>query len=165
MPFAEQDLLFENFVRIAESKSSEFALRLYEKMKSTFEFTIEYTDECRLYSNMPGGKSARFIHSGLKGFSVRIDVDNETPGSVILARVALPNCAKYMHIINNMPEHIKEKFRCSDCAGCKGHDCPACMAYEFEGTEYRQCHFITVSLDCAENAELIFTLLCAEYLK
>ena len=163
MPFAAQDSLFRNFIRAADNESGELAIQLYEKMKNKFNFTIEYNDEYQEFHNVLGGRSARFNHSGFDGFSVRIDVNNEKSDDTVLARVALPNCSSYMHIINDMPEHIKEKFRCNDCTRCRGYECRACMIYTFEGVDYRACHFITIALDSLENIEHTFTLLCAEY--
>jgi len=163
MPFAEQDSIFRNFIRAADNESGELAIQLYERMKNKFNFTIEYNDEYQEYHNVSGGRSARFNHPGFDGFSVRIDVNTEKSDSAVLARVALPNCSSYMHIINDMPEHIKEKFRCNDCTRCRGYECRACMIYTFEGVDYRACHFITIALDSLENIEHAFTLLCAEY--
>lgn len=163
MPFAKQNSAFRDFLRSAGNESRELAWKLYEKMKSKFDLTIAYNDEYQVYHEVPGGRSARFEHMGIRGFSVRLDVDDGASGGIILARVALPNCSKYMHIIEDMPEHIKQCFRCDDCSRCQGYECPACMIYTFEGVDYRQCHFITISLDFVENMKHIFTLLCAEY--
>ena len=162
MPFAAQDSAFRDFIRAADTKSSDLVMQLYEKMKTISDFTIEINDEYQEYHNVSGGRSARFNHPGLDGFSVRMDVNIEIPGQAVLARVALPNCSSYMHIINNMPEHIKEKFRCNDCTRCQGYECRACMIYTFEGVNYRACHFITISIDSIENMEHTFTLLRAE---
>jgi len=163
IPFAAQDTAFHEFISAANNESGKLALQLYEKMKSKFKFTIEHNDEYHEYHNVYNGKSARFEHPGINGFSIRMDVSNETPYENILARIALPNCSRYMHTINIMPEHIKKKFRLDDCTRCQGFECRACMIYEFEGVKYRQCHFITISLDSNENMEHTFTLLLAEY--
>jgi hypothetical protein len=64
-----------------------------------------------------------------------------------------------MHIINEMPEYIKEKFRLSDCTHCRGYDCRACMSYTFESVDYKQCHFITIALNNIEELLIIFGLL------
>jgi len=163
MPFAAQDISFKDFICAADSESGKLAVQLYERMKGKFDFTIEYNNEYQEYHNVPGGRIVRFNHSGIEGFSVRMDVNDETPRGIVLVRLALPNCSSYMQIINNMPEHIKEKFRYDDCTRCQGFECRACMIYKFEGVNYRQCHFITISFDAAENMEHAFTLLCAEY--
>ena len=161
-PFAAQDAAFRNFARISGDESCELTLQLYDKIKSKFDFTIEYNDEYQVYHDVIGGRSARFYPSDKARLDFRIDVNTQMPTDAALARVALPHCANYMHIIDSMPEHIKEKFRCNDCTRCRGYECCACMVYTFEAVDYRQCHFITISLDCSENMEYIFTLLCAE---
>ncbi|MDR2570976.1 MAG: helix-turn-helix domain-containing protein [Oscillospiraceae bacterium] len=163
MPFAVLDAAFFDFIHAADSKSAELAIHLYERMKNKFDFTIEYNDEYKVHHDVSGGRSAKFRHSDEKSLDFRMDVNIEQTGENVLGRVALPNCSKYMYIINNMPEHIKEKFRLSDCTHCQGSECRACMIYTFEDVDYRQCHFITIAIDCAENMDHIFTLLCAEY--
>jgi len=163
MPFAEHDSNFRNFTCAAIGKSGELAMQLYEKMKGKFAFPIEYNNEYEEYHNIPSGRSARFNFLDEVGFIVRMDrKDEPSEDNIFLARIALPNCTRYMQIIDNMPEHIKEKFRCDDCTRCQGYECRACMIYEFEGEKYRQCHFITIPLDSAENMEHAFTLICAE---
>lgn len=163
MPHAAQDELLFDFLRAANDGSRVLATQFYERMKERFDFTIEYNNDYQDYHDVPGGKSAMFIHPGIFGFTTRLDISEERPSDAVLVRIALPNCAKYMHLVDNMPEHIKQCFRCDDCTRCQGYECRACMIYEFEGVRYRQCHFIAMPFNTAENMEIAFTLLNAEY--
>ena len=163
IPYAEQDSIFRDFMRAACRESGELAIQLYEKIKGKFTFPVIYNDEYQEYHNKPGGRSARFNFVGSNAFIARMDRhDQVSEDNYVLARISLPNCSSYMQIIDNMPKHIKEKFRYNDCTQCHGYECPACMIYTFEGVDYRQCHFITIRLDSAENMEHAFTLICAE---
>jgi len=163
MPHAVQDAVMFDFLRVANEGSRVLATQFYEWMKERYDFAIEYNNDYRDYHDVPGGKSAMFIHPGIFGFTVRLDVSDARPNDAVLARVALPNCAKYMHLVDGMPEHIKQCFRCDDCTRCQGYECRACMIYEFEGVKYRQCHFIAIPFDTVENITHAFTLVNAEY--
>jgi len=163
MPFAEHDSAFRDFARVVGGEPGELAVQLYEKMKGTFAFPIIYNDEYEAYHNVPGGRSARFNFLDKEGFIVRMDRKSEaSEDNIFLARVALPNCSKYIHIVDNMPQHIQQKFRCNDCTRCAGYECRTCMIYTFEGVKYRQCHFVTIPIDSAENMEHVLTLIHAE---
>jgi transcriptional regulator with XRE-family HTH domain len=164
MPFAVQDTAFQNFVNTADCAYGEFALQLYQRMRDKFAFTIDYKNEYNVFDTVLNGGSAIFNNPNKEDFIIRLDVESEKPGkSKILARLPLQNCSEYMDSINNMPEHIKKNFRCGDCKSCQCNKCPYTMVYTFEGIDYRQCHFITISLDSAENMEHIFALLCEEH--
>ena len=164
MPYAVQDTAFQDFIHTVGTAYGEFALQLYQKMKGKFAFTIDYKNEYNVFDEVSSGNSAIFNNPNKEDFIIRMDVETKTPENRnIWARIPLQNCSKYMNIINNMPEHIKTNFRCSDCKSCQCNECPYVMAYTFEGIDYRQCHFITIPLNSAENIEHIFTLLCEEH--
>jgi transcriptional regulator with XRE-family HTH domain len=164
MRFAAQDTAFKNFVSSADGAYGAFALQLYEKMKDKFAFTIDYKNEYYVFDEVSNGSSAIFNNPNKEDFIIRMDVESKKLGnSDILARIPLQNCSNYMNMIDNMPEHIKRNFRCSDCKSCQCKPCPYVMVYTFEGIDYRQCHFITLPLNSGENVEHIFALLCAEH--
>ena len=164
MPFAAQDAAFQDFAHMAGGVCGDLALALYQRMKNKLAFTIDYKKEYNVFDTVSNGNSAIFNNPNKDDFIIRLDVESKIPGkSTLLARLSLQNCSEYMNIINTMPEHIKKNFRCSDCKSCQCNKCPYTMVYTFEGIEYRQCHFITIPLDSAENMEHIFALLCAEH--
>ena len=157
-----QDSAFRNFASTVGGKPGELALLLYQKMKGKFNFTINYDEKYNVFSEVFNGSSVKFINPNKNDFIIRMDVDNKKPdNSKILVRLSLTNCSNYMYMIEKMSEHIKKNFRCSDCKSCTC-DCPYQMAYTFEGVNYKQCHFITITLDSNENMEHIFSLICAE---
>jgi len=166
MPTAAQDAAFRDFAHTVGGERGELALSLYQKLKGKFEFTIDYDEKYNVWDVVHRGGSAKFIVPDRKDFLIRMDITKGKlgEGDSMEVRLSLPNCSNYMNIIDNMPEYIKKKFRCSDCKCCKG-DCPYTMVYTFEGVDYRQCHFITIALKSTENMEHIFTLLCAEHKK
>ena len=164
MPLASQDSAFRNFADAVGGETGELALLLYQKMKDNFDFTISYCDEYYVFEEVSSGKSAVFNNINKDDFIIRMDVNTEISGkNNIWVRISLQNCSKYMYVIDNMPEHIKNNFRCNDCKSCQCNDCAYTMVYTFEGVDYRQCHFITIGLDSTENMEHIFSLLCAEH--
>ncbi len=153
LPFAEQDKAFHDFVKTIDSAYSKFALSLYQRLKENFAFTIDYKDNNAIFNN---NKKEDFI--------IQIAVESKTSGnSNIAARLPLQNCSNYISMINDMPEYVKQSFRINDCKSCQSNKCPSVMVYTFEGIDYRQCHFITLPLNSAENAEHIFALLSAEH--
>jgi transcriptional regulator with XRE-family HTH domain len=162
IPTAARDSVFQEFVRAIGGNSGDLALLLYQKMKAKFDFTITYDKKYHVFAEAFDGNSAIFNNPDKEDFIIRMDVKAEISGnSTILVRLSLTNCSKYMHVIENMPEYIKNHFRCSDCKSCTCN-CPYVMVYKFEGVDYKQCHFITIALDSNESMEHIFTLICAE---
>ena len=163
-PFAFQDSSFREFIHTIDTEYAELALQLYKKMKDKFSFTIDYKNEYYIFNQVFNGSCIIFNNPNGKDFYMRMDVEKKTSGKRnILVRLPLQNCSSYINIINNMSENIKKSFRCNDCTGCNLYNCPAVMAYTFEGVDYRQCHFIGVHLNSLETMEHIFTLLCAEH--
>lgn len=163
MPSAAQDSTFRDFSCAVGGKPGELALQLYQTMKGKFDFTVSYDEKYYVFSEAFDGSSAKINNPNKEDFIIRMDIKTETPGnSIILARLSLQNCSKYIHMVENMPEYIKKNFRCSDCKSCTCN-CPYVMAYTFEGVNYQQCHFITIPLNSIENMEHILTLLYAEH--
>jgi len=165
MPFAAQDSAFEDFSHSFGGKQSELALLLYKKVKDKFDdFSVNFDDKYIVSETKHNGKNAMFYSQDKKDFIIRMDLETQASGngSNLVTRVPLPNCSKYMNIINKMPEYIKRKFRISDCTCCQP-DCPSVMAYTFEDVEYRQCHFITIEINSPDNIEHLIMLLCAEH--
>ena len=137
-------------------------MQLYQRIKSKFDFTVEFSDKFQVWETLYDGDSAIFRRSERKDFMLRMDVEKKSSEHTILVRLPLPNCAKYMYVVETLPEYVKESFRVSDCKCCnKG--CPATMDYTFEGVNYRQCHFIALSLHSSEDLEHILALLFAEH--
>ena len=163
VPFLAQDRLFKKFANTVGGEAGELATRLYHEMKRKFDFTLEFKDKFFVFDNATEGDSAVFKSSTKDDFIIRMDAEPVSSGIIhISVRLSLTNCSKYMYIIERMPEHIKHAFRCNDCSGCTCA-CPYLMAYTFEGKDYQQCHFITVSLDSTENMALIISLVSAEH--
>lgn len=164
MPFSARDAAFRDFANAIGGKSGDLALSLYQKMKNKFDFTISYDDKYYIFDEVFNGRSATFNNRNKEDFIIRMDVHTETSGNNnIWARLPLPNCSKYMDMVDNMPEHIKQSFRYNDCKNCQCNKCQYTMVYTFEGVDYKQCHFLAIGLDSTENMEHIFTLLCAEH--
>jgi transcriptional regulator with XRE-family HTH domain len=166
MPSVIEERTFREFTSSVGGKPGELALLLYQRMKNKFDFTISYDDKYYVFAKVSNGASAKFNNPNKDDFIIRMDVEanpnsGAPAGGIIVVRLSLTNCSKYMHIIEKMPEHIKKNFMCSDCNSCTCN-CPYLMAYTFEGVDYKQCHFITISLDSNENMECIFSLICAE---
>ena len=163
MPSLAQDRAFKKFADNVGGEVGELAMQLYHEMKRKFDFSLEFNDKFYVFDRATDGDSAVFVNPNKHDFLIRMDAEpvssRKNPVSV---RLSLTNCAKYMHEIVRMPEHIKRTFRCNDCNSCTC-TCPYLMAYTFEGSAYRQCHFITISLDSAENMELIIALVSAEH--
>jgi transcriptional regulator with XRE-family HTH domain len=150
---------FEEFANSNGSEAGKLALLLYQKLKERFAFTVCYDDKFNIFEEVHNGGSATFIIPDREDFLIRIDIEKDKSFGV---RVPLPNCSKYIAIIERMPEYIKCNFKFSDCKCCKG-DCEYTMVYELEGTDYRQCHFITITLNSSENMEHLLALLSAEH--
>ena len=163
MPFEARDAAFMNFVRAANSSHGELAMQLYQRLQDTLNFIVNYDEKYYIFDAVYYGNSATIKLPDKEDFIIRIDVETETTtGDHPLAvRISLVNCSGYMHLVDEMPEHIKRNFRVSDCNSCTCN-CPYCMHYQFEGVEYKQCHFITIDLDTAENMACILALAFAE---
>lgn len=165
-PFAVQDSAYLDFANSLGDKKTGLAMQLYQKFKEKFgfDFTINFDDKYNVWDTIYNGKSAMFNIPEKKDYVIRLDLETDASGknSYLAVRVPLPNCEKYMHIINNMPEYVKKNFRINDCKCCM-NDCPYVMAYTFENVAYRQCHFITIGINSAENIEHLLTLICAEH--
>jgi len=164
MPLAAQDSAFLDFAHAVGGESGELALLLYQRIKENLDFTISYKDKYYIFEEAFSGASAIFNNPDKDDFIIRMDViPQATGGGIVNAKLTLPNCSNYMNIIEGMPEHIKQCFRCSDCRSCQCNKCPYVMVYTFEGIDYKQCHFIGINLDSKENMEHIWTLLYAEH--
>ena len=159
MPTLAQDRAFKAFADAIGGEAGELAMRLYREMKQRFDFALEFRDKFYVFDSATDGQSAIFKNPKKDDFLIRIDAAAEADRAC--ARLSLTNCAQYIHKIERMPEHIKRAFRCTDCNGCTCA-CPYLMAYTFEGADYQQCHFITISLDSPENLALILELVSAE---
>jgi len=159
MPLAAQDAAFRDYACAIGSEQGELALQLYQKMRSKFDFTVKHGEKYQIWYTVINSNSATFHRPGNEHFILRIDVEDN--GNVIV-RLPLPNCGQYMHLVERMPEHIKQGFRYDDCKCCQ-QGCAVRMRYTFEGVEYRQCHFMGIALDSVENMEYALALLCAEY--
>ena len=155
MPYAA----FEEFANSVGGEAGELALSLYQKLKEKFAFTVCYDNEFHIFEDVYNGRSARFMIPEKEDFLIRIDIEKDNFFNV---RVPLPNCSKYMNIVERMSEHIKDEFRYSDCKCCN-RDCKYTMVYSLEGKDYRQCHFIGVPLNSAETMEHLLALLSAEH--
>ncbi len=164
MPFSARDAAFQDFIREACGKYGELATKLYQKLSELFAFTVTYDEKFNVFDNAYNGYSAKFNIPDKDDFIIRIDVKakTETDDNTLAVRIALQHCSGYIDIIDKMPEHIKQNFRVSDCSSCTC-SCPYCMAYMFEGVEYKQCHFITITLNSVENMEFILALVRAEH--
>jgi len=162
-PFASQDSIFYDFTYAVGGKSGELASQLYHRMLGKFDFTVSYDEKYHVFAEVFNGSSAIFNNPKKDDFIIRMDVNKEPSGnSTVMVRLSLPNCSNYIYTIENMPEYIKEKFRCSDCKSCTCN-CIYQMAYTFEGVEYKQCHFITIGLNSTEDIEHILKLIYEEY--
>jgi len=162
VPFSAKDKDFQSFADAVGGKAGTFATQLYNKMKRSFDFTLEFKEKFYVFDNATDGASAVFINPYKDDFIIRMDAEPAASGEKnILVRLSLTNCSKYMQKIESMPEKIKKVFRCSDCNSCT-RSCPYLMAYTFETTDYQQCHFITITLDSIENMEHILTLVAEE---
>lgn len=163
MPFAARDVAFKNFVHANCCKYGDLAVQLYERLKEKFNFTVTYDDKFYIFEAVFNGGSAVFNVPDKEDFIIRIDVKTGDAGTEnnMSVKIPLRNCSDYMDMIDKMPEHIKSRFRVSDCKSCTCN-CPYCMAYCFEGVEYKQCHFIGISLDSVNNLEHILSLVFAE---
>jgi len=159
-PHAAQDAAFRDYAQTIGGQPGELVLRLYQNMRSKFDFTVKLGEKYQIWDTVINSNSAAFHQAGSEYFILRIDVEEN--GSAA-ARLPLPNCAQYMHLVESMPEHIKRGFRYDDCKCCRQGGCPVRMHYTFEGVEYRQCHFLGIALDSVENMEHTFALLCAEH--
>lgn len=166
MPFAARDAGFQDFVRTACGKRGELAAQLYQRLKDKFDFTVTYDEKYYIFEDVYNGCSAKFNIPDKEDFIIRIDVETgtATDDNNLAVRIPLVNCSSYMHLVDKMPEDIKRKFRVSDCKSCTC-SCPYCMVYSFEGTEYKQCHFIAISLNSVKNMEHMLALICAEHEK
>ncbi len=166
LPFAMRDSAFQDFVNAACSKHGELAVQLYQRLKDEFNFTVSYNEKYHIFEAEYNGCSATFNIPEKEDFIIRVDVEKGATAddNNLAVRIPLPNCSDYMNLIDKMPAHIKNGFRCSDCKSCTCN-CPYCMVYIFEGVQYKQCHFITICLDSAQNMEHILTLICAEHKK
>ena len=160
MPFASQDSDFRNFAKTASCESAKLGLLLYEQIKNKFDFTINYDEKYYIFENVYNGGSATFNSPSRQDFIIRLDITEND--NILAARVPLPNCSNYIDIIEMMPEYIKKKFRYSDCTGCNCN-CTHAMKYIFEGTEYKQCHFVSFALNSKEDVEYVLALLSAEH--
>jgi len=158
MPLAEQEAAFRKFAETLDERQCRFALELYNRIREKIEFDIHFSDEFYVFEKATKGMSVAFNNLSRNDFIIRLDV--KTPGDVAV-RIALPNCAEYIGIIEQLPESGKKKFRRSDCKCCS-RDCRHAMVYTFEGVDYRQCHFVTYGL-LEDNMEHILTLVFAEY--
>lgn len=166
MPVAARDAAFQAFVRAACGNHGALATQLYQRLTESFNLTISYDDKFYVFEDVSKGHSAMFNIPDKEDFILRMDVRAGTAAadSAPSVRIPLVHCADYMQLVDEMPEHIKRCFRISDCKSCTC-SCPYCMAYRFEGTAYKQCHFITISLDSVENMEHILVLVSAEHEK
>ncbi|MCL2407946.1 MAG: helix-turn-helix domain-containing protein, partial [Defluviitaleaceae bacterium] len=164
LPYATQDNTFKEFLQDAVETDASLMMKLYSRMKGKVDFAISYRDEFHVFNDVAKGKSASLTTPELgEGFIIRVDYSREGGNGHIMVRVPLINCGSYMDKIEKMPEYIKKKFRADDCTACSGHNCPARMAYTFEGKGYKQCYFITMPIMDEENLEHIWSLLRAEY--
>ena len=163
MPFAVRDSAFQEFTRTICGKYGGLALEFYKRLKSKFNFTVSYDEKFNVFEAVFSGSSARFNVPGKEDFILRMDAEagKANDSGNFAVRMPLAHCSGYMELINKMPEHVKRNFRVSDCRSCTC-SCPYCMVYSFEGVEYKQCHFITLHLDSAENMEHILALVFAE---
>ena len=164
MPLAVQDAEFRKFANAVGGECGELAVQLYQHLKSKLDFKVSYSEKYVVWDKVNNGGSATFNVADRNDFVIRMDVKagKDGEGNTLNVRVSLPNCSKYIHVIDDMPEYIKKKFRCNDCKCCSG-SCSHTMVYTFEGIDYKQCHFITIVLDSTENMEHILTLVYAEY--
>ena len=162
IPFLTQDKSFREFADAVGGAAGELAIQLYNEMKRKFEFALEFNDKFYVFDNATDGASVVFRNPNKDDFIIRMDANPIPSGNIeVLVRLSLTNCSKYTHKIERMPEHIKRIFRCNDCNSCTC-DCPYLMIYTFEGKDYRQCHFVTITLDSFENMEHILALEAAE---
>ena len=164
MPLAARDSKFRGFVRDADSIYAELATQLYHRLNDKFDFTVTYNDKYYIFEAVYSGGSALFNIPGKEDFIIRMDVEKGATAAGdnnLAVRISLTNCSGYIHLVDEMPEHIKRVFRVSDCKSCTCN-CPYCMNYSFEGVEYKQCHYITIYLNSIENMEHILTLAYAE---
>jgi len=152
---------FKQFTKTVSVEQRELALQLYHKCKSKFDFCVTYAERYQVWDEVFDGDSAIFTYPGRDDFFLRMDIVKSENSSAWCLRLALPNCAKYMNIIEIMPEYIQQSFRYDDCKCCR-QGCDVTMVYTLEGVDYRQCHFIALGLTSAEDMENIFSLLCAE---
>ena len=159
LPIAARDKSFQAFANAVGGEQGSLAQMLYDKIKGKFDFFVSYNDEYYIFEQLYEGASAAFYIPTQDDFFIRMDV---VDGRISL-RVPLRNCSKYMDLIGNMPENIKKAFRCNDCRGCQGASCFYCMVYTFEGTDYRQCHFIGVEVSSVDDVGNFFALICAEH--
>ena len=166
MPFTARDSKFQDFVCDACGDYGELVMQLYQRLKERFDFTITYNDKFHLFEDEYEGRSATFNIPDKEDFIIRIDMETgmKIDSHTVAVRIPLRNCSGYMRLVDAMPENIKCTFRVSDCKSCTCN-CPYCMVYCFEGIAYKQCHFITISLNSTENMEYIVTLVCAEHEK
>ena len=164
MMFAMRDAEFLDFVHTACGQHGELAMQIYQRMEDKFHFTVAYDEKFFIFDSAHDGCSARFNIQDKKDFIIRIDVEvgGEAEEPHLAVRIPLVHCSEYMYLVDDMPEHIKRNFRVSDCKSCTC-SCPYCMTYAFEGVEYKQCHFITISLTSEENMEHLWTFVCAEH--
>ena len=157
-----QDKNFKEFATAIGGAAGELAIQLYNEMKRKFEFALEFNDKFYVFDNVTDGASVVFRNPNKDDFIIRMDANPIPSGNIeVLVRLSLTNCSKYTHKIERMPEHVKKVFRCSDCNSCTC-DCSYLMIYTFEGKDYRQCHFVTITLDSYENMEHILALAAAE---
>jgi transcriptional regulator with XRE-family HTH domain len=161
MPFAERDAQFHAFVKNSCGQYSELAMQLYQKLKDKFNFTVAYADKFYVFEEEFNGGSAAFNRPDKEDFIIRIDVSTKADGVHLSVRVPIEDCSSYIHLIDEMPEHVKSSFRCTDCNSCTC-SCPYLAAYTFEGVDYKQCHFITLPLNSVEMLGYILTLACAQ---
>lgn len=163
-PFAARDSAFQDFVHAVCGNHGELVTQLYQRLKEKFNFTVTYDDKFYVFEAVTNSYSVRLNIPDKEDFIIRIDAEPETATTAyqLSVRIPLIHCSSYMHLIDKMPEDIKRKFRVSDCNSCTCN-CPYCMVYSFEEVGYKQCHFITIHLDSAQNMEYIWALVCAEH--
>ena len=159
LPAATRDKDFQNFANAVGGEQGELALRLYEKLKEKFDFTVSYSHEYYIFEQLSKGASATLHLLAREDFLMRLDVCEHH----IIPRIPLQNCSKYMDLIDAMPENMKHCFRMNDCRCCSSSQCPYTMVYTFEGVDYRQCHFIGARLNSLDDVENLFALVCAEH--
>ena len=159
LPIATRDKSFHAFANVIGGEQGVLAQLLYDKIREKFDFFVSYNDEYYVFEHLSKGASAVFNIPTQDDFLIRMDVADDR----FVLRVTLKNCSVYMDLIDSMPENIKQSFRCNDCRGCRGVSCSYCMAYTFEGTDYRQCHFIGADFNSVDDVDNFFALICAEH--
>ena len=162
LPFSVQDRAFGTFTDALSDEARALATQLYREMKRRFDFTLEIKEKFYVFDDVTDGVSAVFVNPHKDDFIIRMDAaPMPADKSTVFVRLSLTNCGQYMHVVARMPAYIQRAFRCEDCNSCTCA-CPYLMAYTFEGKAYRQCHFITISLQSEENLAHIVSLVTEE---